>query len=333
MTDKEIEEILEEYGDISNYIGEQVYQYKKETTKLMDKLKYIFFAYLIANETNKVFKDKIQKEFNNYQLKIDKKTINDLKQIKDIMNYTNKPIYTSDIKLEVQNIVEMLKLDKKSIKTANDRYIRVLENYYNKFKKTLEKEWIQEEAYLSSKVSKFDKVEKSVVYNNPRAKDGKAYFDIASYDSMVYNTNLTNQAWLTTIDGAEKIGNDLVYVPAHPYSCELCMEWQGKIYSLTGSTPEYTNLDIALFGGLKHPNCKHPILNYWGQKETNEYTGEEWQEKYDARQKKQALELKKSRLLSDNKIYKELGDLEAVDKNNSKIRKINSKIREQKELM
>ena len=51
------------------------------------------------------------------------------------------------------------------------------------------------------------------------------------------------------------------------------------------------------------------------------------------KQKKQALELKRSRLRNDNVIYNKLENQEMVDKNKQKIRKLNQKIKEQKELM
>ena len=48
------------------------------------------------------------------------------------------------------------------------------------------------------KLTQYDKVEKVVAYHN---QDGtiRAYHDIASYNSMVYNTNLTSGAWNETI--------------------------------------------------------------------------------------------------------------------------------------
>ena len=58
MTEKEIEEVLEEYGDINNYIKDEVYDYKRETTDFMDSVKYIFFAYLISKAGKKKFNKK-----------------------------------------------------------------------------------------------------------------------------------------------------------------------------------------------------------------------------------------------------------------------------------
>ena len=59
----------------------------------------------------------------------------------------------------------------------------------------------------------------------------------------------------------------------------------------------------------------------------------EWKDRYQARQKKQALELKRKRLKTDRDIYKELNNYEEVDKINAQIRTLNSAIKEQKELI
>ena len=150
---------------------------------------------------------------------------------------------------------------------------------------------------------------------------------------MVYNTNLTSSAWNETINYCYENNTDIVYVEPHPFSCPLCQEWQGKFYSLTGKSSKYENIENAYKGGLKHPNCKHNITTNVGQKETDDYSSDEWKDRYQARQKKQALELKRKRLKTDRDIYKELNNYEEVDKINAQIRTLNSAIKEQKELM
>ena len=150
---------------------------------------------------------------------------------------------------------------------------------------------------------------------------------------MVYNTNLTSSAWNETINYCYENNTDIVYVEPHPFSCPLCQEWQGKFYSLTGKSSKYENIENAYKGGIKHPNCKHNITTNVGQKETDDYSSDEWKDRYKARQKKQALELKRKRLKTDRDIYKELNNYEEVDKINAQIRTLNSAIKEQKELM
>lgn len=345
MTEKEIEKVLEEYGDINNYMKDEVYDYKRETTDFMDSIKYIFFAYLISKAGKKKFNEKIDEELKKYNKYISNKTSKGYETISYLVKYQNIDKYTTNLKKPLESALnsfkEQLEIDNKSIKTANDKYIRYVKDYYKKTEKTLSKEYINEKTYLSKKVTDFDKVEKTVAYRYKGTGKIRAYFDIASYDSMVYNTNLTNKGWQETLNSAIELEQDIVYVPAHMYACEHCQEYQGKFYSLTGVNVGETfngykvnSLDEALSGGLKHPNCTHDIIFPNSEtKENNKYSSTKWTDRYNAKQKKQALELKRNRLRNDNVIYNKLENQEMVDKNKQKIRKLNQKIKEQKELM
>ena len=129
-----------------------------------------------------------------------------------------------------------------------------------------------------------------------------------------------------------------MYVDPHPFACPECQIWQGKFYSISGETEYYYGekvlpFDMALEGesgiGLLHPNCTHiPRPAYITDRLSSEYSSQEWEEKYDTKQKIQALELKKSRLRNDKQIYKELEDQASIDEINQKIKNINEKIKE-----
>lgn len=339
MTDKEL---IEEYGDINNYIKDEVYDYKKDTTDFMDGVKLVFFAYLLNKASSKDFNDEIDRKFNVYQELINKRVSKGTKNVRDLVKSSIEvDLLTENKKTDskvIRKVLEQFKLDNKSTKTADDKYIKVLKNYYNKTKNTLDEGWVQEQAYLSKKVSKFDKIEKTVAYRN---NDGtiRAYFDIASYDSMVYNTNLTRSGVQESLKSCEELSEDVVYVDPHMFSCDLCQDLQGKFYSITGKTKNYKgiridSLDEAMRQGLLHPNCTHiPRPALIDDEVSNLYSGEGWSERYSAKQKKQSLELKKQRLRNDNIIYKKLGDEESIDKNKQKINALNKEIRKQKELM
>lgn len=55
------------------------------------------------------------------------------------------------------------------------------------------------------------------------------------------------------------LGYDLVQVTNHRSEHPACAFWEGKILSLTGKTPGYPTLQMAIEGGLFHPNCQHAI--------------------------------------------------------------------------
>ena len=146
---------------------------------------------------------------------------------------------------------------------------------------------------------------------------------------MVENTNLTKSAWNTTLNDADLLGADKFYIPYHLFSCEHCRAYQGRILS-RDEVMEHLGLDEAQEGELLHPNCKCSLLIYWGGKidNPNKYTEAELNEQYEIRQKINSLTLKKSELLIDRKIYKQLGAEDQIDETNQKIRSINSKIRD-----
>ena len=320
--------------EISEVINEEVQSYSKESYDYLDEVKKLVFTCLIGKISYDIFKGKLNKINSKYN-KIEKnRTSKGYKKVKDKVVETNEsPISSEKIDCTQKDLENLLfKLDKTSQIKAKDKFIRIITNYYKTSLKTAKKEYINIDDYLKKKLTQYYKVEKVVAYHN---QDGtiRAYHDIASYNSMVYNTNLTSSAWNETINYCYENNTDIVYVEPHPFSCPLCQEWQGKFYSLTGKSSKYENIENAYKGGLKHPNCKHNITTNVGQKETDDYSSNEWKDRYQARQKKQSLELKRKRLKTDRDIYKELNNYEEVDKINAQIRTLNSAIKEQKELM
>jgi hypothetical protein len=321
------EEEYNEYGiEISQEIKDDVYEYKKKTTKFMDKVKTAFFIYLIAKKGVDLYSKRVDKEYRVY-----------IKDIDKLVKSSMKKFNIKDVDTEaVKDIMERFKIDRMSTKTEDDKYIQVIKKFYSKTLKTLDKEWISEKDYLSAKVDEFDKVEKVVRYDR-RKKDGNfVYFDIASYDSMVFNTNLTRTGIRETIKDSLIRDYDVVYIDPHPFSCPLCQSLQGKFYSITGETTIYNGMEIesleeAQSQGLFHPNCTHiPRKAYPEDRVSDRYTSEIWEERYSIRQKLNAIELDKERLKSDIAIYEKLGNMEQVDKEKQKLKRYNEKIRELK---
>lgn len=327
--DEDVIQELEQEGyteeDIEEYIRQEVEKDKNKKYKELDEVKLTYFVFLLGLVGVDAFKKEIEK--------IIKKPNRDYSKVKKMIKEIN-PEYSSKVFKE-PNISDIEKLkfnisDFNEIK-ARDKYIRVITNYYSNTLGTLKKDYIKEAEYLLEKVSKFDKIEKVVPYYDKKGRI-VAYHDIASYNSMVYNTNLTNSVWNETLDNAIKTNNDLVYVPGHFGSCPYCLPYEDRVYSITGANSMYPTLQTALDGGLKHPNCKHPIENYNSNIKTTASVSSP-PEVYNSLQKINALELKKRRLRNDKTIYKKLGSNEDIDKVNQKIKRINQSIKEQKRML
>lgn len=325
----EIIQELQEDGytpeDIEDYIRNEVDKDKEEKYKELDKAKITFFIFLIGTIGVEAFKEEIEKI-----ISIPKR---DYSKVVSMMNSINPDKEVNVFKEPNSKDIEkiMFNISSESELKARDKYIRILTNYYGKTLGTIKKADIDKAEYLLNKVSKFDKVEKVVPYYDKKGRI-VAYHDIASYNSMVYNTNLTNSVWNETLDNAIKTNNDLVYVPGHYGSCPYCAPYEDRIYSITGANIGFPLLQEAIDNGLKHPNCKHPIENYSSEVSTTPSVSTP-PEVYNTLQKIRALELKKSRLRTDKSIYKELGSYEDVDKTNQKIKKVNEKLKEQKSIL
>lgn len=85
-----------------------------------------------------------------------------------------------------------------------------------------------------------------------------------AYASMVARSTtreLTNTAQLNT---AEQWGYDLVFVPEHYPTCELCAPLQGRVFSISGKDERFPYLyDLPGFrDGYRnfHPNCRDVIV-------------------------------------------------------------------------
>lgn len=303
---------------VSKEIKNDVNKDKKLEYEFIDEVKLLVFMYLIEGFSFKEFNTELTRVANLYHKKIDNLQLNGLKNIKSLYNVEiNEPYF---------------KLDTESTIKARNKYLRVIRDYYKGTASTLDKQIVEKTEYLSMKLTKFDKVEQVVPYFD---KDGKivAYHTLADYNSMVYNTNLTREGWNNAIQEARNEDSDLMYIVPHMFSCPACQQWQGKIISIKGLNVMYPSLDDAMADGFGHPNCKHTLEIWKNQLETNEYSSEEWSEKYDAQQKINALNLKSSRLRNDKKIYKELNNQSEIDKINEKLKKIKTEIDKQQEII
>ena len=324
---EELEELTGE--DLSNlsdeevealyiYITNEVNSYKEETTEYLDQVKILLFSCLLLGTA---FIDKFDKLSKEYQIKMINKQAEGIDHIKQVINAPN----TNDISETYKNTLQELKLDTTSQSAANKKFGVRVKQYYKNALKSVGIDNINIKEYLIKKLDKYEAIEKVVRYKNG------SYYGIDAYNSMVYNTNLTRTAWSETIKRNAVEGNDLVYVIPHMYSCPLCQEWQGMTYSISGHTQGYMKLETAIENGLLHPNCKHVIVAYAGQEDDFTYSSPEWEEKYDIKQKINALNLKKSRLRNENIISAKLDDYENIDKNKKKISAINKEIRELKQ--
>lgn len=311
----------------SLFIEDSVLYASNKYYELIFKTKTLFFDYLNRGKSFEEFKQASSKIWENVDHSFMNERIKELEEMIEARDLKDRKILNPNA--EFTQIYELVKESR--FNEVERLYKNTIDQYYKGRLKTVKKDYVDKQSYLAKIVEQYDKAQAVIPYYN---KDGtvRCYHNIASYNSMLYNVNLNRSGWNRTMYDASLLNNDLVYLPAHPFACDLCMPWQGKVYSTSGKSLKYPPKELAEAGGIGHPNCKHQWLLYWGEDmlQKDDYNSMEWQDAYERKQKIQALQLERKKLKNDRKIYENIDSFGEVDKVNQKISSINSKIKELK---
>ena len=316
----------------NTFIEDSVYENTTKYYKLMFQTKRIFFDYLMNKKSTTEFKKELNKIWDNIDHTYMKQRIKELEDMIEARDLKGRQILNPDA--EYDRLYDMT--NERKFINIEGKYKNNISNYYKGRLKTVKKEYIDDKAYLSKLVDTYEEIQAIIPYHN---KDGtvRSWHNIASYSSMLYNTNLTHAGWNRTLYDSRLLNNEILYLPAHTFACPLCIEYQGKLYSNNGTSGEingmlYRPMEIAIEGGVGHPNCRHQWTIYWdkSQIQDDDYNSDEWYDKYQIDQKIKALSLKRKTLKNDREIYKKLENQEEVDKVNMKLRMLNKKIKELK---
>lgn len=95
-----------------------------------------------------------------------------------------------------------------------------------------------------------------------RYADGRMV-SVEAYSEMVARTTLGNCARQGGLNRSAEMGNDLVRMSTHARSSPMCEPWEGGVYSQSGSSDKYPDLQTAIDEGAFHPNCKHSLNPYY----------------------------------------------------------------------
>ena len=332
------------------FINDEVWKCNLKYIRMMRITKEKFFESLLKGKSSSKYAKELKELWSMDHNFMDKaiKELETMVKDKDIAlakKYGDGKIVQRSIKLEnswqeyENKDYQIYKLNpERDFTIMEQRYVNRHISYYENTQKGLELA-TDKEAYLNTIVPKYDKIDKSIPYFSHATGEIRCYQTIATYNSMLYNWNLTHSAWNRTEYDAKVLGNNLQYLVAHPYSCPHCMEYQGYVYAEDKPTKQEEKIlnkygkpgehmkEDAIRGGVGHPNCKHVWTIFWDidQIQEDNYNSSAWQEEYEKQQKEQALDLEKSRLLSDRRIYQELGNQSKVDEISGKIKAIREK--------
>ena len=151
---------------------------------------------------------------------------------------------------------------------------------------------------------------------------------------MIVRTSVSQLAGKVTEANMEATGQELVYVDAHDGARPEHAEWQGKVYTYSGTpTKEYPDFyDATGYGevdGLKGVNCTHNFFPYWEgasvvpefkESEPKEIDGKEYT-MYEATQEQRKMERQIRELKREKQAQIDSGkpDSAVVDKLNGKL--------------
>ena len=83
------------------------------------------------------------------------------------------------------------------------------------------------------------------------------HYALRKYAKMVARTTMRDSQTAATLDNCKRYENDLVEVSSHGTDCEICLPYEGNVYSVSGTSSKYPHLsEDPPF----HPNCLHSIL-------------------------------------------------------------------------
>lgn len=101
----------------------------------------------------------------------------------------------------------------------------------------------------------------------------------------------------------------------------------GKVYSRTGKSKRYPNIEEAYNNGVGHPNCKCEFSIFWDKSQLeNQYIAETQEGEYEEDQKKKAVEREMRKTRQDKELYEMIGNYDEVDKCNQKLERLRAKL-------
>lgn len=308
----------------SSSIADSVFNVNLNYTKLQNQSKELFFRCLDEGRSEEYFAQELRKIWGNNDIKY---LENEIAEYRAYLyeEHTGKEMTPEEKeKIEIVDVIKItgaIVLANELFKNAKTKEYKLRLNSYGY--KT------NKEEYLEKLVPKYtNDIKPYYRQGEPKTRENLVrYVSPNTYNSMVYNTVLTRNGWIQTLNDADEMDIEYLYIPSHSFSCPYCAEYQEKpmtlkqCYDLLGTADEQE-------GDLLHPNCKCELVFYDKDIKLKRLNMIKVEEQYHIRQQVNSLTLKKEELLSDKRIYKRLGSQEDIDKTNQQIKKVNSSIKE-----
>lgn len=101
----------------------------------------------------------------------------------------------------------------------------------------------------------------------------KCYMSLDTYAELVARSIVHEAQNTANINLGVRIGNDLVKMSSHFGSCPICAPYEGRVFSVSGTNPNYPALyDTPWSSAYQnfHPHCRHILTQYIEELQTPE---------------------------------------------------------------
>jgi len=297
----------------SSFIAESVFEMNLYYTRKQNKSKELFFKCLNENKSEEYFKQELEKIWGTDNREYIEKQIT---IFREQIHKQNTGLKLGAITLVGLGIIKL-------INDTNKQYLnKKIKEYTIRTNSPLLKEDKQD--YLKKLVPKYTNDTVPYFSNGKKIRDVKP----STYNSMSYNTTLTRNGWIQTLNDGRDLDQMLFYIPYHNFSCPYCMSYQERILTYNQAR-RYLNDTEEGATEILHPNCKC-VLAFYNNNILKTIDYGKGEEEYHIRQKVNSLTLQKSEINTDIKIQKYLGNQDSVDKLNSQRNALNKQIRDLK---
>lgn len=293
-----------------NFIDSEVLYIAQKYDEKLNRTEKEYILGLLNNKQPKTMYDYLEKEYtidHSYMTK----TLEDLKRI------IRKKDNVTTLQLQ-RTMPDLLSINpvSKFTQTEQGYAQKVMDRYMQDYLDIQNQDDI--ENYLSTKIKNY---ERNVEQYIPYFHNGIVWNmqNLATYNSMLYNVNLTRTAWNQSYKDSFVLDNDKFIINSHPFSCPHCLEHQNRVMTRQELEELIGNVNTSATEIL-HPNCKCTLSLYWddSQEEQNKTTKEDYE--LDQREKSIERILRKKR--TEKSLYREIGNDVMADKKQKQISRL-----------
>lgn len=303
---------------VKNRIDKEVLLTVQKYDKKLNKTELTYFRNLLEEKSPQEMLEYLNKEYtidHTYMIKA-------IDEIKQIVRKADRLTKLQEIRQTIANILEINPIE--DFKRSELDYAQRVLNKYTQDLADI-KTQKDKTQYLTTKIKTYTRnVEQYIPYFH----DGFVWSmqNLATYNSMLYNVNLTRTAWNQSYKDSILLENDKFIINTHPFACPHCLQHQGKIYT----RQELEDIiGIAVEDGAKeilHPNCKCTLSIYWDKSQL-ERQNKTTEEDYRLDQKAKSLQRQINKRRTEKQAFEDIGNEEMADERRKELTRMYEELR------